>query len=102
MKGNLNTFFFLITSQIILLLLVSTYSAYMITLNCPSYDKLQDDLANIPVNETNAWTALTTTWTVLTILFSGCAGIPWWVFIITFLPALIAIIVYIVPYIGDG
>ena len=101
MKGNLNTFYFLITSQIILLLFVVSYAGYMVELNCPAYEVLQNQFDEIPINETDAWTALGNTWAMLSLIFSGCGGIPWWIYIIIFIPALIAIVVYIVPFIGN-
>lgn len=101
MKGSLNTFYFLITSQVILLLLVVSYAGYMVGLNCPQYDTIRAQMEAVPYNETNAWTALTNTWTMLSLIFSGCGGIPWWIYMVIFIPALIAIVVYVVPFIGN-
>jgi hypothetical protein len=102
MKGTLNTFYYLIASQIILLLLVVMYAGYMVQLNCPQYDALQEQWSSVPYNETSAITALQNTWTVLSLLFSGCSGIPWWIYMVIFVPALIAIVVYVVPFVGGG
>lgn len=101
MKGNLNTFYFLITSQIILLLFVTGYAGYLTELSCPAYDQLQDQFDSVPYNQTSPLTALSNTWSVLALLFTGCGAIPWWVYIVVFVPALIAIVVYVVPFIGS-
>lgn len=101
-KGTLNTFFYLVTSQIILLLLIIGYSGYMLELNCPEYDALIDQFESVPYNQTSPVTALSNTWAVLSLLFSGCGGIPWWIYLIVFVPSLIAIVVYVTPFIGGS
>jgi len=101
MKGNLSTFYFLVTSQIILLLFLIGYASYLVELDCPAYTTIQNQFDDIPVNETNAWTALTNGWAIMTILFTGCGSIPWWIWTVVFVPALLAIIVYVVPFIGN-
>ncbi len=99
-KGSLSTFWFLVTAQIILLLFVVGYSTYMTELNCPQYDALQNQFGSIPFNQTNPATSLTNTWELLSLLFTGCGNIPWWIYIVVFAPMLITIVVYIVPFIG--
>ena len=98
--SNLQTFYFLITSQIILLILISFYALYMVQLNCPAVQEFQDVVNDNPYNETSPVTAITNIWVMLGAIFSGCSGIPWWIYIIVFVPAFIAIVVYVVPYIG--
>jgi len=99
--GDLKTFYSLITVQIILLILVAGYASFMAELHCPEYTAIQAQLDSVPYNETTAWTALTNTWTLLSFMFAGCTGIPWWIYIIIFIPMLIAIVVYVVPFIGN-
>jgi hypothetical protein len=99
--SELKTFYYLVTSQIILLILVSSYAVYMTQLNCPQYQALQDQFENIPFNETSPLTALSNTWSLLSLMFTGCSGIPWWIYIIIFAPALIAMVVYVTPFIGS-
>lgn len=99
--ADVKTFYYLITSQILLLLLVSSYAVYMTELNCPEYASLQQQFEEIPYNETTPLTALNNTWALLSLMFSGCTGIPWWIYIVIFAPALIAIVVYVVPFIGS-
>ncbi len=98
--SNLQTFYYLITSQIILLILVSMYAVYMAELHCPEFQQLQQQFEDIPFNETSPATALANTWALFSLMFSGCTGIPWWAYIIVVAPALIAIVVYVVPFIG--
>lgn len=98
--GNLQTFYFIITSQVILILLTTAYAGYMVELNCPSLAEFQAQAGEPGYNETDPSNALTNVWLFLSLIFSGCAGIPWWIYIIIFVPALIAVIVYVVPFIG--
>lgn len=98
--SNLKTFYYLLTSQIVLLLLVSGYSVYMVDVHCPEYDQLKAEFDSVPYNETNPATALSNTWALLSMIFSGCSGIPWWVYIVIFIPSLIVMIVYLVPFVG--
>lgn len=99
--SNLQTFYFLVTSQIILLILVSMYAVYSVQLNCPSVTEFQQVVEDNPYNQTNPATALTNIWIMLGAIFSGCSGIPWWIYIIIFVPAIIAIVIYVVPFVGN-
>lgn len=98
--SNLQTFYYLITSQIILLILVSFYASYMVSLNCPSLSQVGSEAIEPGYNETSPVNALTNVWLFIGLIFSGCSGIPWWIYIIIMVPSLIAIIVYIVPFVG--
>ena len=98
--SNLQTFYFLITSQIILLILISFYAAYMVTLNCPAVQEFQSVVDDNPYNATDPANALNNIWIMLGAIFSGCSGIPWWIYIIVFVPAIVAIVVYVVPFVG--
>lgn len=99
--SNLQTFYFLVVSQIILLILVSMFTVYFVGLNCPSVAQFQQVVDENPYNETSPATALTNIWVLLGAVFSGCTGIPWWIYIIIFVPAIIAIVVYVVPFVGN-
>jgi len=99
--GDLRTFYYLVTVQIILLILISGYASFMAEVHCPEYTALQDEFESVPYNETTPLTALSNTWALLSIMFTGCTGIPWWIYIIIFTPMLIAIVVYVVPFIGS-
>ncbi len=100
MPGSLNTFYYLVTSQVILLLLIVSYASYMVELNCPQYDTIREQMEQTPYNETSPLTAISNVWSILSLIFSGCSGIPWWIYLIVFLPSLIAIVVYVVPFVG--
>jgi len=99
--GDLRTFYSLVTVQIIFLILIAGYSSFMAEVHCPEYTALQAQFESVPYNETTPLTALSNTWALLSIMFTGCTGIPWWIYIIIFVPMLIAIVVYIVPFIGS-
>lgn len=99
--SDLRTFYSLITVQIILLILVSGYASYLAETNCPEYSALQAQFEDVPYNETTPLTALSNTWALFSIMFTGCTGIPWWIYIIIFTPMLIAVVVYVVPFLGS-
>ncbi len=98
--SNLQSFYFLLTSQIIILLLVSAYAVFMTDLNCPSLEDTATAAGDAGYNETNPANALNNVWLFLGLVVSGCAGIPWWIYIVIFVPAIIAMIVYLVPFVG--
>lgn len=98
--SNVQAFYYLLTSQIILLLLISMYAVYMVDLNCPSLEQIARDAGDAGYNETDPVNAITNVWLFLGLIVSGCAGIPWWIYIVIFIPAIIAMIVYIVPFVG--
>lgn len=100
MAGNLQGFYYLLISQIILIILVFSYSSYMVELNCPGYNQIQDISNDNPYNETNPVNALSNIWLMLGAIFSGCSGIPWWIYVVVFIPSIIAMVVYVVPFIG--
>ena len=99
--SDLKTFTTLITTQVVLLLLVISYAAYMAELNCPQLTALQDQFDSVPYNETSPVTALQNTWALLSLIFTGCTGIPWWIYIVIWIPSLIGIVVYVTPFIGS-
>lgn len=99
--SDLHTFLSLITFQFVLLLLLVAYSVDMVSLNCPLQSEVQGGFEVIPYNQTNPLTSLNTIWLTFSLIFTGCSGIPWWIYIIVFIPSIIAIIVYVVPFIGS-
>jgi len=99
--SDLKAFYFLMVSQIILLIMVSMYAVYMVELKCPSVTEFEQIVDDNPYDETSPVTALTNIWLMLGAIFSGCSGIPWWIYIIVFVPAIIAIVVYVVPFVGN-
>lgn len=98
--SNLQAFYYLLTSQIILLILVSLYAIYMVGLNCPAVLEFQETVDDNPYNQTDPGAAIANIWVMLGAIFSGCSGIPWWIYIIIFVPSIVAIVVYVVPFVG--
>jgi len=90
--GNLQTFYYLVTLQIILIILIGMYSSYLVGVNCPSFETFK-----MQYNVSSQADALSSIWYTINIITSGCTGIPWWIYIIIFLPILIAILIYILP-----
>lgn len=99
--SELHTFLSLVVSQILLLILFSAYAVYMVDLNCPTLPEVQSSFESIPYNQSNILTTSGNVWATLGFLFSGCSGIPWYIYIVIFVPAIIAIVVYVVPFIGN-
>jgi hypothetical protein len=99
--SDLSTFWGMVASQIVLLILVGLYAGHMAELNCPSYQQFQQIVYDNPYEQTTPINALTNIWVLLGAVFSGCTGIPWWIYMIVFVPTFIAIIVYVVPFIGS-
>jgi len=95
-QGSLHTFYYLITLQVVLVTLLGMYTAYMADLHCPR-PEVYGLNENITVTQSNIWFYINS-------LLSGCTGIPWWIYVIIFLPIIIAVLVYVIPnwIIGGG
>lgn len=99
--SDVHTFTMLMTFQAIFLVLTVLYASYMVELNCPSIETLQEQIEDVPFDEVNPTNTLTNTWGFIGLLFSGCSGIPWWIFLIVIAPSLIAMAVYVIPFLGS-
>jgi hypothetical protein len=77
------------------------YAVDQVELNCPVLPEIQDSFDAIPYNQSDIITTSSNVWATLGFLFSGCSGIPWWIYIVIFVPAILAIVVYVVPFIGN-
>ncbi len=92
--SDLQTFWYLMVFQIVLVLVFSTFAIASADINCPTIDSFQDP--NNPYSG-NQSLNIDTVWSGLGLITSGCSGIPWYAWIVVFFPGIIAMIVYVLP-----
>lgn len=79
-----------------LLILFSNMAIYNSAVACPD---IQDSVqAGLTGSGANIITQIATT---TGILFSPCAGLEWWVYLLIFVPIGFGVIVFITPFIGS-
>jgi hypothetical protein len=79
-----------------LLILFADMAVYNSSVTCPD---IQNDIqAGLTGSEANIITQVIT---VTGVLFSPCSGLPWWVYLLVFVPIGFGVIVFVTPFIGS-
>lgn len=121
-KGSLNLFFYLLVFIVIEYILLGSYAVYDVGINCPGYENIEENYniaPNTPYNITNGSGAPipdTSAWwdpfgviswlgngiDFVNMLFAGCTGIPWQVYIIAFVIPLLIVGIFIYQLVRSG
>jgi hypothetical protein len=121
-KGSLNLFFFVVVFMVIEYLLLGSYAVYDVSLNCPGYANLEANYnvePNTPYNLTNGTGgtfADTSPWwdpfgvvswlgngvNFVTLLFGGCTGLPWQLYLLGFGIPMLIIGIYLYQLVRSG
>lgn len=118
-RSDLAHFQYLLVLLICLYVLVGGFASYDINANCGIGEDIIND--NYGLNITSdfsgmeepdawdfgsmAWAMLTGVWNFIYALFSGCTGVPSWIYITIFVIPLIVIVLYVIgklPVVGSG
>lgn len=121
-KGSLGLFFFLLIFFVIEYLLLGMYAQYDVSVNCQGYNNLQtayDVPPNTPYNITNGtggpipdtsawWDPFgVVSWlgngiNFVTLLFGGCTGLPWEIYLLGFGVPMLIMGIYIYQLVRSG
>ena len=94
MKGQIQGFYYLVVLQVILIGMFTLYSYEVSTVNCPDIFGVQQSRT---FNQTNQNVTQANYFGWVTVLTGSCSGIPMWVWLVMFLPAILSIIIYVLP-----
>lgn len=112
-KGELGYFNYLLLSLIICYILLGMYAQYDVSVNCPAYSQLKNQYQNVEnINITNGTLDnpdtgfdpfyLGSVYNFVSLLFSGCTGIPWEIYLIIFVVPTILIVIYLYSVVVGG
>jgi len=79
-----------------LLIIFSNMAVYNSQIVCPqTAQQLQQQLSGSGAN------VITQLWAVVSVFFSPCSGLDWWVYVLIFLPLAIGVIAFLIPFVGS-
>jgi len=88
MKGSLAFFTAAIFLTIFLMFIFADLAYHNAEIACPhEFEEPPTDI-------------LSYLWTLINTLISPCSGLPWWVYILVFMPLVAAIVAYLTPFVG--
>lgn len=120
MKGRseLAHFQYLLVLLICMYIFVGGFAQYDVSVNCAVLGDLEKGYSFNVTEETEGmtqptawdwgigvWSFLSGSWAFITMLFSGCTGVPWYIYVIVFVVPIVGIIIFIVsklPGVGSG
>lgn len=112
LKGQIGYFNYLLLSMIITYILLGMWAQYDVGVNCPSYETLKAQYQHVEnINITNGTLITGTTpdpfylssiYGFVTLLFSGCTGISWEIYLVIFVVPIIVIIIYLFGVVTGG
>lgn len=100
-QGNAGLLYYLIVLQVVFFLLFTSFAFSMSGINCPNLSDQPQPSSGWSFNGSGNLTAPNVTQTNylawINILTGSCSGLPYWVWFIVFLPAILVIIIVILP-----